>query len=109
MRVHADLNTREGLTPPLRDRFESVLFYVRSSVRRPIMIASLCTVFLLALFFHLLEAHPIVNAVRSPWDQFSPSILILFALATLLVSVLLYRGREKTLSIFLFTLLIGSL
>ena len=109
MRVHADLNTREGLTPPLRDRFESVLFYVRSSVRRPIMIASLCTVFLLALFFHLLEAHPIVNAVRSPWDQFSPSILILFALATLLVSVLLYRGREKTLSIFLFTLLLGSL
>lgn len=109
MHARVDSNTREGLAPPLRDRFESVLLRVRSSARRPIIIASLCTVFLLALFFRLLEARPIVNAVRSPWDQFSPSILILFALATLLVSVLLYRGREKTLSIFLFTLLIGSL
>lgn len=92
-----------------RSIFTKISSYLQSPPSSAILTASLCTVFLLVLFLRLLEAHPIVNAVRSPWDQFSPSILILFALATLLVSVLLYRGREKTLSIFLFTLLIGSL
>lgn len=92
-----------------REGLNGIVSRVRSITPTPIILATSCVLFLLGLFTHLLQAHPIVNAIRTPWDQINPSLLILFAFATLIVSVLLYRGREKSLSIGLFIILIGSL
>src|SRR3989338_5505425 len=105
MRTRIESHARVGHVTPLQERLMTIVL----RMRWPIAAASICVIFSLGLFFQLLQAHPIVTAIRTPWDQFSPSILILFAIATLIVSILLYRGREKTLSISLFIFLIGSL
>ncbi|MCX6714642.1 MAG: hypothetical protein NTX72_02420 [Candidatus Uhrbacteria bacterium] len=103
------LHTPNVLQEELKETFTSVLTRIRFALSSPVMLATLCVLFLVGLFFHLIQAHPIINAIRSPWDQINPSFLILFALATLVISILLYRGREKTVSIGLFILLIASL
>lgn len=75
----------------------------------PIIAASACVLFLLGLFFQFIQTHPILNAIRSPWDQIHPSLLLLFFMSAFMISAFLYRSREKKLSLTLFLILIGSL
>lgn len=103
--LYTPLFLKEGL----KENLVSLTTRIRPTLSSPIILATLCSLFLVGLFLRLIQAHPIINAIRTPWDQINPSILILFALATLIISVLLYRGREKNLSIGLFILLIASL
>ena len=84
-------------------------FPSRHSLSKPILAASAFILFLVFLFLHLVDLHRITDAIRSPWDQIPTAALLLFALALLLSSVLLYRGREKKTAFILFALLIGSL
>lgn len=78
-------------------------------ISKPVWIAIACTVLFLGLFFSFTRSHQIFDAVRSPWDRIHPSILLLFAVVSVLVFTMLYRGRERIISLLLFFLLLGTI
>ncbi len=80
-----------------------------TGITRSLIGAVLCATLSLAIFFHRIQSQPILEAVRSPWDKIDISLLALFAIASLITFTLLYRGRERILSLFLFGLLFLSL
>jgi hypothetical protein len=57
--------------------------------------------FLLVLFFSILGNAPVTDAVRSVWERLPASLFLLFALAASLVFGLLWRGRERAVSLLL--------
>lgn len=82
---------------------------IRTSLTKPVLLAGTSALFLIVLFLRLIYTHRITDAIRSPFDQISPTFLLLFFFALLICSVLLYRGREKSVAGLLFILIIGSL
>lgn len=64
------------------------------------------SIFLFALFFSTLASHPVTDTVRSVWERLPSSLFILFVLAAVLVFGLLWRGRERAVSLLLVCLLL---
>ncbi|MBI4257285.1 hypothetical protein HY626_04490 [Candidatus Uhrbacteria bacterium] len=62
--------------------------------------------FLFVLFFRALGAHPVTDAVRSVWERLPKSLFLLFALIASFVFGLLWRGRERALSLLLVCVLL---
>ncbi len=66
--------------------------------------------FLFTLFFGALTNSPVTEAVRSVWERLPESLFLLFALIVSLVFGLLWRGRERAVSLlFLCVLLFATL
>ena len=63
-------------------------------------------IFLFALFFTTLAEHPVTDAVRSVWERLPPSLFVLFLLVAALVIGLLWRGRERAVSLLLVCVLL---
>lgn len=64
------------------------------------------SIFLFALFFTTLANHPVIDAVRSVWERLPSGLFLLFLLAAALVFGLLWRGRERAVSLLLVCLLL---
>lgn len=107
------------LTPPvilwLTKRFEVTSLFShahdlwhekRHRLSRSSMLAAAATLFLLGLYFLTLAQHPVTDAVRSVWERLPTGIFPLFALATLLIVGLLWRGKERALSLLLLSILV---
>lgn len=62
--------------------------------------------FLFVLFFTTLAGNPVTDAVRSVWERLPSGLFLLFILATALVFGLLWRGRERTMSLLLVCVLL---
>ncbi|NQV90354.1 hypothetical protein HQ487_03005 [Candidatus Uhrbacteria bacterium] len=56
-------------------------------------------VFTFTLFFLTLLNHPVTEGIRSVWERLPGSLFVLFLLATSLVFALLWRGKERALSL----------
>ena len=63
-------------------------------------------IFLFALFFTLLSDSPVTEAVRSVWERLPVSLFLLFALTVSLTFGLLWRGRERAVSLLLVCVLL---
>lgn len=57
--------------------------------------------FLFLTYFYALAHSPVTDAVRSVWERLPMGIFGIFALATLLIVALLWRGRERAFSLLL--------
>ncbi len=100
--------SRPSPTSDFRFDFEKWRENIRR-ISKSVWAASGMAVLSLVLLFERVQSHPIIDAVRSPWDRIDVSLLVLFAIATILTFTFLYRGRERILSIFLFSILLLSL
>jgi hypothetical protein len=65
-----------------------------------------CSLLLFALFFTTLSAHPVTDAVRSVWERLPSSLFVLFLLASALIFALLWRGKERAVSLLLMCVLL---
>jgi hypothetical protein len=78
----------------------------RHKIPRTVWIVAAMVLFILTLFFSSLAVHPVTDAVRSVWERLPSSLFLLFALATSLIFGLLWRGRERAMSLLLLCLLL---
>lgn len=65
-----------------------------------------CSIFSLALFFTTLAGSSVTDAVRSVWERLPSSLFLLFVLSAGLIFGLLWRGRERAVSLLLVCLLL---
>ncbi|MDG1949285.1 MAG: hypothetical protein P8J32_00475, partial [bacterium] len=61
---------------------------------------------LLTIYFLTLLQHPVTDAVRSVWERLPGGIFVLFTLAAALIVALLWRGKERALSLLLTSVLV---
>lgn len=100
------------LTPPIilwvTKRFESrsLFFHAhdlwhtrRHRIPHAVWLVATGIIFTLTLFFITLIEYPITDAVRSVWERLPESLLVLFLLATTLIFALLWRGKERAVSL----------
>ncbi len=73
----------------------------RHRLPRLVWLVMAIVVFLFALFFTTLAGSPVTQAVRSVWERLPESLFLLFALIASLVFGLLWRGRERAMSLML--------
>ncbi|MBI4592265.1 hypothetical protein HY733_02345 [Candidatus Uhrbacteria bacterium] len=78
----------------------------RHSLPRLVWFALAVCAFLFVLFFTTLGTHPITDAVRSAWERLPASIFLLFALLASVIFGLLWRGRERAVSLLLVCILL---
>ena len=105
-------STKQKKTEVIRNSLKDHLSMIQEKillVPHSVLIAVALILLFLGILFQIVQSHPILDAVRSPWVRIDVSVLLLFIIAATLIFTLLYRGRERTLSIFLFILLLGSL
>lgn len=76
-------------------------------VPRFIWIASAGILFFLFVAFDLLRTHQTLDPIRSLWLVVPPSIFLAFGCAFLLLAGLLFRGRERTLTLPLVCVALG--
>lgn len=93
--VHTVFHHANTLWREHRHRLPSVVWLVMA-----------LSIFLFALFFSTLASHPITDAVRTVWERLPLSLFLLFLLAAALVFGLLWRGRERAVSLLLVCLLL---
>lgn len=89
----------------LRHQTHQHLHSISSTVYLAVSVVIIFLVSLIRFF----STNTILESVRSPWDNISPTILILFFVSVLFVFALLYRGREQSLTIPLFSLCLFTL
>jgi len=100
------------LTPPIilwiTKRFESRSLFShahdlwhtrRHRIPHAVWLVATGIIFTLTLFFITLIEYPITDAVRSVWERLPESLLVLFLLATTLIFALLWRGKERAVSL----------
>ncbi|MBI5794314.1 hypothetical protein HZA87_04530 [Candidatus Uhrbacteria bacterium] len=75
-------------------------------IPRTVWITASAIILLLSLFFLTLAGHPVTDAVRSVWERLSGGIFVLFVLCTTLLFALLWRGKERALSLMLLCVLL---
>jgi hypothetical protein len=73
---------------------------------RPVLLASSASAFLLVLFFITTLQSPVTDAVRSVWERLPGGIFLIFILTTALVFALLWRGKERAMSLLLTSVLV---
>ncbi len=78
----------------------------RHRVPNTVWIVAAGSLLLLSLLFSVLGAHPVTDAVRSVWERLPESVFLLLLLSTALVFALLWRGRERALSLVLLSVLL---
>lgn len=71
----------------------------RHRLPRAVWIVLAVCLFLLTLFFSSLGASPVTDAVRSVWERLPESLFLLFVLCASLVFGLLWRGKERAVSL----------
>jgi len=74
------------------------------TISQPVWFAGSLIALCLTYLFSVYATSPITEAVRSPWVQISPSVIVTMSLLLVVLFALLYRGRERTLTIPLFSL-----
>lgn len=107
------------LTPPLilwsTKKFKSRSIFThthdlwhsrRHKIPSVVWITSTALIFIFTLLFLLLVEHPVINSVRSVWERLPGSIFVLFVLATALIFALLWRGKERAVSLAFICLLL---
>jgi len=78
----------------------------RHRLPRLVWLVMALVIFLFALFFTLLSDSPVTEAVRSVWERLPVSLFLLFALTVSLTFGLLWRGRERAVSLLLVCVLL---
>ncbi|MBI4438283.1 hypothetical protein HY631_05030 [Candidatus Uhrbacteria bacterium] len=78
----------------------------RHAIPRRVWLCASAAILLLSLFFLTLARHPITDAVRSVWERLPAGVIALFVLAAALVFALLWRGKERALSLILLSALL---
>ena len=71
-----------------------------------VWIVAAATLLLLTLFFSTLSTSPVTDAVRSVWERLPSGLFLLFFLAGTLIFGLLWRGKERAMSLVLLGTLI---
>ncbi len=71
-----------------------------------VWIVATATLLLLTLFFSTLSEYIVTDAVRSVWERLPGGLFLLFFLATALIFALLWRGKERALSLVLLSTLL---
>jgi hypothetical protein len=61
---------------------------------------------LLGIYFLTLLQHPVTDAVRSVWERLPDGVFVTFTLAAALIVGLLWRGKERALSLLLTSALV---
>lgn len=76
--------------------------------RIPYVVSAAAAIALLALSLYLitLSQSPITDAVRSAWERLPDSLFVLFGLGSLCTFALLWRGKERSMSLLLVCLLL---
>lgn len=100
------------LTPPIilwiTKRFESRSLFShahdlwhtrRHRIPHAVWLVATGIIFTLTLFFITLIESPVTDAIRSVWERLPESLLVLFLLATTLIFALLWRGKERAMSL----------
>jgi hypothetical protein len=78
----------------------------RHTIPRKVWLAASMSLLTLTLLVMSLATHPVTEAVRSVWERLPSGVFALFALSTILVFGLLWRGKERALSLTLLCLLV---
>lgn len=92
--THSLLHHAHDLWHERRHRLPSVVWLVLA-----------LSTFLFTLFFSTLANQPVTEAVRSVWERLPSGLFLLFVLAAALIFGLLWRGRERAVSLLLVCLL----
>lgn len=94
--------SKRDLLAPIHDLWSEK----KHLIPRSTLVASALTIFLLTLFLFTLGQTQVTDAVRSVWERLPADIFLLFTLAAALVFSLLFRGKERAISLLLFSCLL---
>ncbi len=78
----------------------------KHKITQPIFVVSAAAIVLLMIVLETLQSSRIFDSVRSPWERIDSSVILIFFLSTLLIFTLLYKGRERAMTIPLFIFLL---
>jgi hypothetical protein len=78
----------------------------KHKITQPVFVISAAAFLLLVLTLETLQSSRILDSVRSPWERIDESVILLFFFAATLVFALLYKGKERALTIPLFIFLL---